>query len=76
MKYLLSEIDQKCQESSYKNRCKSMILDSKPGKSKWNNPNRLGQDELYQGLEKVLLDLKSYTVSKNLLVVVLILFIS
>lgn len=62
MKYLLGEIDQKCQESSQKNRFKSMLLDSKPGKSKWSNPNRLGQDELYQGLEKVLVDLKSYTV--------------
>lgn len=63
MKYLLGEIDQKCEESSQKNRFfKSMILESKPGKSKWTNSNRLGQDELYQGLEKVLIDLKSYTV--------------
>lgn len=63
MKYLLGEIDQKCQDTAEKTRFKSILLDSKPGRSKWNNPNRIGQDELYQGLEKVLLDLKSYTVN-------------
>jgi hypothetical protein len=39
-------------------------MESKPGKSKWSNSSRIGQDELYQGLEKVLLDLKAYTVIK------------
>lgn len=62
MKYLLGEIDQKCESTSEKTRFKSLLLDSKPGRSKWNNSNRIGQDELYQGLEKVLIDLKSYTV--------------
>lgn len=62
MKYLLGEIDQKCSDPSQQSLFKSILLDSKPGRSKWNNPNRIGQDELYQGLEKVLLDLKSYTV--------------
>lgn len=65
MKYLLSEIDQTRLDSSLKNQCKNMLLDAKPGKSKWSNPNRVGQDELYQGLEKVLLDLKSYTVRER-----------
>ena len=65
MKYLLSEIDQKCSSNTDKTRFKSLLLDSKPGRSKWSNPNRIGQDELYQGLEKVLIDLKSYTVIKT-----------
>lgn len=65
MKYLLSEIDQKCQDISDKTRFKSILLDSKPGRTKWINPSRVGQDELYQGLEKVLLDLKSYTVRRE-----------
>ena len=65
MKYLLGEIDQKCDSNSEKTRFKSLLLDSKPGKSKWSNPNKIGQDELYQGLEKVLLDLKSYTVRRT-----------
>lgn len=63
MKYLLGDIDQKCPEPSQQAKFKSILLDSKPGRSKWSNPNRIGQDELYQGLEKVLLDLKSYTVT-------------
>jgi len=63
MKYLLGEIDQKCPDPSQQSLFKSILLDSKPGRSKWNNPNRIGQDELYQGLEKVLLDLKCYTVT-------------
>lgn len=67
MKYLLGEIDQKCIDPSQKSLFKSILLDSKPGRSKWSNPNRAGQDELYQGLEKVLLDLKSYTVPKSVI---------
>lgn len=63
MKYLLGDIDQKCSDPSQQAKFKSILLDFKPGRSKWSNPNRIGQDELYQGLEKVLVDLKSYTVS-------------
>jgi hypothetical protein len=63
MKYLLGEIDQKFSyDPSQQSFLKNILLDSKQGKYKWSNPNRLGQDELYQGLDKVLLDLKSYTV--------------
>ena len=73
MKYLLSEIDKSCQDPTLKTKCKSMILDCKPGRTKWNNPNRVGQDELYQGLEKVLIDLKAYTVTLKLIYILLIL---
>ena len=71
MKYLLGDIDQKCQDTKEKTHFKSILLDSKPGRTKWNNPNRVGQDELYQGLEKVIIDLKSYTVRQVCVSVIL-----
>lgn len=40
---------------------KALLLDAKPHRSKWYDPNRPGQGELYEALEKVLQDLKSFT---------------
>ena len=62
MKYLLAEVDQKIDTASKRTSLKTMLIDSRSGRSKWNNPNRVGQEELYQALEKVLLDLRAYTV--------------
>lgn len=63
MKYLLAEIDHKVDIPAERTQLKTMLMDSRSGRSKWNNPNRVGQEELYQALEKVLLDLRAYTVS-------------
>ena len=40
---------------------RQLLLQAKPHRSKWYNPDRPGQGELYEALEKVLLDLKAFT---------------
>lgn len=63
MKYLLAEIDQKVDQTAQQTRLKTMLMDTRSGRGKWNNPCRVGQEELYPALEKVLLDLRAYTVN-------------
>jgi len=41
----------------------NLLTSSDQSQSKWCHPNRIGQAELYSSLEKVLLELKSFTVS-------------
>ena len=38
----------------------SLIMEARPHRSKWFDPNRIGQVELYEALEKVLTELKSF----------------
>ena len=38
-----------------------LLLEARPHRSKWFDPGRLGQAELYDGLEKVLTELKAFT---------------
>lgn len=38
-----------------------LLLEARPHSSKWFDPGRLGQAELYEGLERVLLDLKAFS---------------
>ncbi len=65
MKYLLAEVDQKIESSPSRTLLKTMLLDSRAGRSKWGNSSRVGQEELYPALEKVLLDLRAYTVKNT-----------
>jgi hypothetical protein len=62
MNYLLAEVDQKIETASERTVLKTMLLDSRSGRAKWSNLNRVGQEELYPALEKVLMDLRAYTV--------------
>jgi hypothetical protein len=41
---------------------KKIINEAIPSKSKWANDERVGQEQLYEALEKVLSKLKNYTV--------------
>ena len=66
MKYLLAEVDQKIETASERTVLKTMLMDSRSGRSKWSNLNRVGQEELYPALEKVLIDLRAYTVKNSL----------
>lgn len=68
LKYLLAEIDSNPTHSvKDKARARTMLMESRSGRSKWTNSSRIGQDELYQGLEKVIIDLKAYTVPNIIL---------
>jgi hypothetical protein len=42
-----------------------LLSDFKPHRSKWANDEKQGQEELYEAMEKVLLELKNYTVMKK-----------
>lgn len=46
----------------------NLLTSSDQSQSKWSHPNRIGQAELYSSLEKVLLELKSFTVTNMILV--------
>jgi hypothetical protein len=61
LKYLLIAIDSQPIDQAEKNAQKLAIIDSKMTKSKWFDIERIGQDELYEELEKVLQDLKNFT---------------
>lgn len=41
---------------------RNLLLDAKPHRSKWANDDKIGQEDLYEACEKVLTDLKNYTV--------------
>lgn len=43
----------------------NLLSDFKPHRSKWANDEKQGQEELYEAMEKVLLELKNYTVKKK-----------
>lgn len=55
--FILGQVPSKGGSMDYK----SILLDAKPHRSKWYDPSRPGQGELYDGLERVLLDLKAFT---------------
>jgi hypothetical protein len=42
-------------------RLKQTLLEAKPHRSKWYDPNRPGQAELYEALERILLELKAFS---------------
>jgi transcriptional activator SPT7 len=64
LKYLLQGISENRAKTSLSDReLRNLLLDVKPHKSKWANDDRIGQEDLYEACEKVLIDLKNYTVS-------------
>ncbi|CEP13306.1 hypothetical protein [Parasitella parasitica] len=62
LKYLLQGIVANRQKTSLTDReLQNLLSDFKPHRSKWANDDRVGQEELYEACEKVLIDLKNYT---------------
>lgn len=41
---------------------RNLLSEVKPHRSKWANEDKVGQEDLYEACEKVLTDLKNYTV--------------
>jgi transcriptional activator SPT7 len=63
LKYLLQGISENRAKTSLSDReLRNLLLDVKPHKSKWANEDRIGQEDLYEACEKVLIDLKNYSV--------------
>jgi hypothetical protein len=60
LKYLLSIVKQNSDHLKFK-KIKKLISEATPSKSKWANDDRIGQEQLYEALEKLLHDLKNYT---------------
>lgn len=68
LKYLLKGISENRAKTSLSDReLRNLLLDAKPHRSKWANDDKIGQEDLYEACEKVLTDLKNYTVSLFLL---------
>lgn len=62
LKHLLSSIQQKKSQlgiSDYE--LKHLIMDVRKNRSKWTSDERIGQEELYEACEKVVLELRNYT---------------
>ena len=62
LKHLLGAIQtnkKKINLSDYE--LKTLITDVKKNRSKWSNDDRIGQEELYEACEKVVLELRNYT---------------
>ncbi|KAI8880280.1 Bromodomain-containing protein [Backusella circina FSU 941] len=61
LKYLLQGISENRSKTSLSDReLRNLLLDVKPHKSKWANDDRIGQEDLYEACEKVLIDLKNH----------------
>lgn len=63
--YLFSAIEEKISGSQLRE-IRALISEARPSRSKWASDDRLGQEPLYEGLEKVLNDLRNYTVSSTI----------
>ncbi|KAF9970423.1 Transcriptional activator spt7, partial [Actinomortierella ambigua] len=62
MKYLLHAIESNRSASSLSDReLRSLLSDVRPNRSKWANEDKVGQEELYENCERVLLELRNYT---------------
>ncbi|CAO3694480.1 unnamed protein product [Umbelopsis ramanniana] len=62
LKYLLEAIEQNRAVTKLGDReLRNLLTDVRPHRSKWANEDKLGQEELYESCEKVLMDLKNYT---------------
>lgn len=63
LKHLLKGIAENRSKTSLSDRdLRNLLSEIKPHRSKWANDDRIGQEELYEACEKVLTDLKNYTV--------------
>lgn len=62
MKYLLSAIDSNRAATGLSDReLRTLLSDVRPNRSKWANEDKVGQEELYEGCERVLMELRNYT---------------
>ncbi|KAG2185419.1 hypothetical protein INT44_002210, partial [Umbelopsis vinacea] len=62
LQYLLEAIEQNRAVTKLGDReLRNLLTDVRPHRSKWANEDKLGQEELYESCEKVLMDLKNYT---------------
>lgn len=65
LKFLLKGIAENRDKTSLSDReLRHLLSEVNPNKSKWANEERVGQEELYEACEKVLIDLKNYTVNQ------------
>lgn len=60
--YLITLIEERVDGAQERRQLRQLLLDSQPRHSKWYDPNRPGQAELYDELERVLIQLKAFTV--------------
>jgi Bromodomain len=60
LKYMLQIISMKADPHQLKE-IKKLIVESRPSKSRWASDERIGQEQLYEPLEKALNGLKNYT---------------
>lgn len=60
--HLIALIEEQVHSAQERKRLRQLLLDSQPRHSKWYDPNRPGQAELYDELERVLIQLKAFTV--------------
>ncbi|KAK9454917.1 hypothetical protein V1511DRAFT_501328 [Dipodascopsis uninucleata] len=62
LKHLLAAIDDKRQQLSFTDsELRNLISDVRKNRSKWASEDRIGQEELYDAAEKVVLELRGYT---------------
>lgn len=62
MKYLLNAIDQRRQKTVLSDReLKVLLSDVRPNRSKWASDDKVGQEELYDAAERVVIALRNYT---------------
>ncbi|KAG0275910.1 Transcriptional activator spt7 [Linnemannia exigua] len=62
MKHLLGAIESNRAVTGLTDReLRTLLSDVRPNRSKWANEDRVGQEELYEGCERVLTELRNYT---------------
>lgn len=62
LKHLIARIDQKrIMVKASDNQLRTLISEVRKGRSKWASEDRVGQEELYEAAEKVLMELKAMT---------------
>ncbi|KAF9419569.1 Transcriptional activator spt7, partial [Entomortierella beljakovae] len=62
MKYLLGAIESNRAATGLSDReLRTLLSDVRPNRSKWANEDKVGQEELYEGCERILIELRNYT---------------
>ncbi|KAK3843798.1 MAG: hypothetical protein J3R72DRAFT_366499, partial [Linnemannia gamsii] len=62
MKHLLGAIESNRAATGLTDReLRTLLSDVRPNRSKWANEDRVGQEELYEGCERILTELRNYT---------------
>jgi len=62
MKYLLGAIEANRAATGLSDReLRTLLSDVRPNRSKWANEDKVGQEELYEGCERILTELRNYT---------------